>query len=198
MSLNHSPKYKLVFLGDLSVGKSSISLRFINNDFLDIRKPTIGAIFMTKTLFFDKYNIKFEIWDTTGQEKYHALAPMYYRGANVAIVVYDITLYDSFICATKWISELQTNRDIFIILVGNKCDLLSNDNLNQDIVTEYVQEHNIIHFLCSAKSNININEIFYKIVETLSKKNMKGNNTKDNNIILLSSNKDNKINNRYC
>lgn len=192
MSLNHSIKYKLVFLGDKSVGKSSISLRFIKNDYLDIMKPTIGAIFMTKKLFFDKYNIKFDIWDTSGQKRYHSLAPMYYRGANVAIVVYDITLYDSFICATEWISELQSNRDIFIILVGNKCDLLANvnSNLNQDIIMEYVQQHNIIHFLCSAKSNININEIFYKIDEILSKKDMKG-----NNIILLSSNKDNKINN---
>ena len=97
-------QYKLVLLGESAVGKSSLVLRFVKNSFSEHQESTIGgmfimccsdcsilAAFLTQTLQVDKDTLKFEIWDTAGQERYNSLAPMYYRGAHSAVVVYDIT-----------------------------------------------------------------------------------------------------------
>jgi len=84
--------YKLVLLGDAAVGKSSSVERFVKNEFFEFQQPTIGAAFLTQTVALDDYIVKFEIWDTAGQERYRSLAPMYYRGAAAALVVYDITV----------------------------------------------------------------------------------------------------------
>ena len=83
--------YKLVLLGDSAVGKSCISNRFVNDNFYDFQEPTIGAAFSTKEFVFNEKKIKYEIWDTAGQERYRSLAPMYYRGARAAVIVFDIT-----------------------------------------------------------------------------------------------------------
>jgi len=82
---------KLVLLGESAVGKSSIVLRFVNNEYQDNKEPTIGAAFLTQRCKLDDRIIKFEIWDTAGQERFHSLAPMYYRNAQAAVIVYDIT-----------------------------------------------------------------------------------------------------------
>lgn len=82
---------KLVLLGEAAVGKSSLVLRFVNNEFNDNKEPTIGAAFLTQKCILEEHIIKFEIWDTAGQERFHSLAPMYYRNAQAAIVAYDIT-----------------------------------------------------------------------------------------------------------
>jgi Ras-related protein Rab-5C len=82
---------KLVLLGEAAVGKSSLVLRFVNNEFQENKEPTIGAAFLTQKCKLDDKIIKFEIWDTAGQERFHSLAPMYYRNAQAAIVAYDIT-----------------------------------------------------------------------------------------------------------
>ncbi len=118
-------QFKLVLLGESSVGKSSLVLRFVKGQFLDFQDSTIGAAFLTQTVCLNETTVKFEIWDTAGQERYHSLAPMYYRGAQAAIVVYDITNQDSFVRAKNWVKELQRqgNPDIVIALAGNKVDL---------------------------------------------------------------------------
>ena len=82
---------KLVLLGEAAVGKSSLVLRFVNNEFQENKEPTIGAAFLTQKCKLDDKIIKFEIWDTAGQERFHSLAPMYYRNAQAAVVAYDIT-----------------------------------------------------------------------------------------------------------
>ncbi|RZF37426.1 hypothetical protein LSTR_LSTR011703 [Laodelphax striatellus] len=84
-------QFKLVLLGESAVGKSSLVLRFVKGQFHEYQESTIGAAFLTQTVCLDETTVKFEIWDTAGQERYHSLAPMYYRGAQAAIVVYDIT-----------------------------------------------------------------------------------------------------------
>ena len=83
--------YKLVLLGDSAVGKSCLVVRFVRDEFFEFQEPTIGAAFLTQTVSLDDATVKFEIWDTAGQERYRSLAPMYYRGAAAAIVVFDIT-----------------------------------------------------------------------------------------------------------
>lgn len=108
--------YKLVLLGDASVGKSCLVVRFCRGEFYEYQEPTIGAAFMTQTVNLKDVNIKFEIWDTAGQERYRSLAPMYYRGAAAAVVVYDITSADSFAGAKRWITELKSMHSQQVII----------------------------------------------------------------------------------
>ncbi|KAJ9121657.1 hypothetical protein QFC22_002277 [Naganishia vaughanmartiniae] len=110
---------KLVLLGEAAVGKSSLVLRFVSNDFNENNSPTIGAAFLTQKCRLEDKVIKFEIWDTAGQERFHSLAPMYYRNAAAAVVVYDITKASSLEKAKAWVNELQrqANPNIVIALL---------------------------------------------------------------------------------
>ena len=131
--VNKICQFKVVLLGESAVGKSSLVLRFVKREFHEFQESTIGAAFLTQTVQIDDTTVKFEIWDTAGQERYHSLAPMYYRGAQAALIVYDITSKDSFLKAQNWVRGLQrqANANIVIALVGNK---LGNDyNLRNEI-----------------------------------------------------------------
>jgi len=118
---------KLVLLGEAAVGKSSIVMRFVNNEFQANKEPTIGAAFLTQRCRIDDRVLRYEIWDTAGQERFHSLAPMYYRNAQAAVVVYDITKAASLDKAKSWVKELQrqANPNIVIALAGNKLDLVT-------------------------------------------------------------------------
>ncbi|KAM0793448.1 hypothetical protein ACM66B_000892 [Microbotryomycetes sp. NB124-2] len=117
---------KLVLLGESAVGKSSVVLRFCQNDFQANKEPTIGAAFLTQRCRLEDKVIKFEIWDTAGQERFRSLSPMYYRNAQAAVVVYDVTKAASLEQAKTWVKELQrqANPNIVIALAGNKIDLV--------------------------------------------------------------------------
>ena len=125
-------QFKSVLLGDSSVGKSSIVHRFVKDSFDELRESTIGAAFLSQTIRLEEDDqvIKFEIWDTAGQERYKSLAPMYYRNANAALVVYDITASDSLSKAQSWVEELKNkvgDVNLVICLVGNKVDICEDD-----------------------------------------------------------------------
>jgi len=163
--------FKLVLLGDAAVGKSSCVERFVKNEFFEFQQPTIGAAFLTQTVAVDDYIVKFEIWDTAGQERYRSLAPMYYRGAAAALVVYDITSQESFQGAKTWIEELQRqgSADIVIGLAGNKMDLDSKREVPKNEAQSYAQDNNCIFFETSAKTGENVNSIFTQIAKKLPK-----------------------------
>jgi len=153
------------------LGKSSSVERFLKNEFFEFQQPTIGAAFLTQTVPLDDYIVKFEIWDTAGQERYRSLAPMYYRGAAAALVVYDITSHESFTGAKTWIEELQRqgSADIVIGLAGNKMDLESKREVSKEEAKQYAQENNCIFFETSAKTGENVNAIFHQIAQKLPK-----------------------------
>jgi len=117
---------KLVLLGEAAVGKSSIVLRFVADDFQTNKEPTIGAAFLTQKCRLEDRMLRYEIWDTAGQERFHSLAPMYYRNAQAAVVVYDVTKASTLEKAKTWVKELQrqANPNIVIALAGNKVDLI--------------------------------------------------------------------------
>ncbi|XP_034995401.1 ras-related protein Rab-17 isoform X2 [Zootoca vivipara] len=117
--------FKVVLLGSTAVGKSSLAYRYVKKDFRD-SLPTVGCSFFTQVLSLDNTTIKLEIWDTAGQEKYHSVCHLYYRGANAAVLVYDITRKESLEKAKVWLTELEKEflpDEIIIALVGNKLDL---------------------------------------------------------------------------
>jgi len=186
---NKQFQFKLVLLGEAAVGKSSLVLRFVKGHFTEYQESTIGAAFLTQTLALDDSTVKFEIWDTAGQERYQSLAPMYYRGAQAAVVVYDVTSQDSFERAQRWVSELrdQANRDIVIALAGNKIDLCHEQELDQgdnepaqninssrrsverEEAQAYANDNNLIFYETSAKTGESVHELFLQVATDLPK-----------------------------
>lgn len=160
---------KLVLLGDMGAGKSSLVLRFVKGQFTDYQESTIGAAFLTKTV--PEFKVKFEIWDTAGQERYHSLAPMYYRGAAAAIIVYDITSTDSFNRAKNWVRELQRqgNPDLIVALAGNKADLATQRAVEPADAQSYADENGLYFVETSAKTSVNVGELFNEIAKRLPK-----------------------------
>ncbi|TYJ17874.1 hypothetical protein E1A91_A09G083900v1 [Gossypium mustelinum] len=154
---NKTINAKIVLLGDVGTGKSSLVLRFVRGQFVEFQESTIGAAFFSQTLAVDDATVKFEIWDTAGQERYHSLAPMYYRGAAAAIIVYDITNLASFERAKRWIEELQAqgNSDMVMALAGNKADLLDAKNVETEEAKTYAQENSLFFVETSAKTSYN-------------------------------------------
>ncbi|EDQ84373.1 uncharacterized protein MONBRDRAFT_34712 [Monosiga brevicollis MX1] len=171
-----SCQFKLVLLGESAVGKSSLVLRFVKGQFHEYQESTIGAAFLTQTVAVDDVTVKFEIWDTAGQERYHSLAPMYYRGAQAAIVVYDITNADTFQRARSWVKELQrqANPNIVIALAGNKADLASKQQVDTNEARAYAEENGLLFMETSAKNAMNVTEIFMAIAKKLPKNTQPG------------------------
>ncbi|XP_045177502.1 ras-related protein Rab-5C-like isoform X2 [Mercenaria mercenaria] len=162
---------KLVLLGDQGVGKSSIALRFVRGEFTENSEATIGAAFLTQTVNVSNVSIKFDIWDTAGQERYHSLAPMYYRGAQAAVVVYDITNTKTFQRAINWIKELkqQANSQIIMVLAGNKADMASEKRaISRDEAQAFAEENNLIFTESSAKTGMCVGDIFMAVAQRLA------------------------------
>lgn len=163
--------YKLVLLGDSSVGKSCLVAQFVRGEFHDFQEPTIGAAFLTAQLALDDSSsntIRLEIWDTAGQERYRSLAPMYYRGAAAAIVVFDLTSQESFNGAKSWVKELQRRGDanVIIALAGNKIDV-EGRVVEKEEATAFAEENGIIYMETSAKTAQNVRELFLAVARKL-------------------------------
>lgn len=161
--------YRMVLLGDFAVGKSSLALQYVKNKFNQNEESTIGAAFLIKVVENKGDILKFEIWDTAGQERYNSIIPMYYRGAQIILVVYSITSIKSFEKAQEWIEDLSIKKpdNCLKVLIGNKSDLTSERRVERNIAEEFAKENNLLFAETSAKNNINIEEIFSEIIAHL-------------------------------
>lgn len=162
---SNQTQIKVVLLGNSGVGKSSLVLRFVADNFKSDGDATIGASYMGKMLQFNDRMIKFNIWDTAGQERYHSLAKMYYRDANAAIMTYDITKRESFEGLKRWHQELQEfgPKDIVITIAGNKEDLVENEVVSPEEVKAFANSIGAIYRKTSAKTNYGVEQLFRDI-----------------------------------
>ena len=159
---------KIVLLGDVSVGKTSIASRYCKNSFNDHHINTIGGAYQQqKVVLGNGSMVKLHIWDTSGQERFRAMTNLYYRDAQVAILTYDITNESSFASIEFWINELKykvENDNMLLCLVGNKCDVSSNE---RKITTakgkNFANENNMIFFETSAKTGEGVKDLFVSI-----------------------------------
>ncbi|CAG9327566.1 unnamed protein product [Blepharisma stoltei] len=155
-------QYKIVLLGDQGVGKSSIVLRFVKDDYNDEQNATVGASYTGKILQVNDKMIKFNIWDTAGQERYQSLAKMYYRDANAAIMVYDITKRSSFDGIMRWYKELKDfgPRNMVVCIAGNKEDLVEMEDVQQSEAKSFAKSIGAIYRKVSAKTSYGVEQMF--------------------------------------
>ncbi|KAJ3446714.1 ras family-domain-containing protein [Anaeramoeba flamelloides] len=156
---------KVVVLGQTGCGKTSIILRFVENEFLPDISPTIGASFYLSRIKIDNKQISLRLWDTSGQEKFHSLVPLYYRNAQVCLLIYDITDPLSLKQLKYWMNELRNNLKVLpvLVVVANKIDMINKSEKEKIQIQKgekYSKTINASFFTSSAKNGEGINEIF--------------------------------------
>jgi small GTP-binding protein len=165
------------------VGKTSISKRFIKGKFIkeDIANRTINTNCYQKRIQIDDLIFNLNIWDTAGEEKYHAMAPIFYRGADGAVVIFDVTKRETFNRATKWFHELSefAEGSPKIILVGNKIDLPNREISNEE-ASSLANKYNCKFYEVSALLGTNVNEIFNSMATDIYRGKNKSDNMKNN------------------
>ncbi|CBQ71379.1 probable YPT6-GTP-binding protein of the rab family [Sporisorium scitamineum] len=162
-------KFKLVFLGEQSVGKTSLITRFMYDTFDNTYQATIGIDFLSKTMYLEDRTVRLQLWDTAGQERFRSLIPSYIRDSSVAVVVYDITNRASFQNTSKWVDDVRAERgnDVIIVLVGNKTDLSDKRQVTTEEAEKKAQEFNVMFIETSAKAGHNVKVLFKKIAQAL-------------------------------
>jgi Ras-related protein Rab-11A len=165
--------FKIVIIGDTYVGKTNILSRYISNEFDPNSNSTIGVELTTKTYNFDNNDVKVQIWDTAGQEKYRSITSSYYKGAQGCLLVYDITKKKSFDNIDKWYSELKSNSDekIYTMLLGNKSDLEENREVSIEEAEKKAKNFNIAFMETSAYNGNNINKAFNELINNVYQNN---------------------------
>ena len=152
--------FKLILIGDSSVGKSNILSKYLKNEFDENSRATVGVEFGTKNILINGKKIKIQIWDTAGEERYRSITSAYYKGAKGAFIVYDITRKQTFDDIDKWRNELvnSCNKEVTIMLIGNKCDLEDQRKVSFEEGKEMCEKYELEYFMeISAKREINNN-----------------------------------------
>mmetsp|Transcript_47091 Transcript_47091/g.56954 ORF Transcript_47091/g.56954 Transcript_47091/m.56954 type:complete len:217 (+) Transcript_47091:87-737(+) len=164
--------FKVVLLGEGRVGKTSIMIRYVENTYTDRRSSTLSASYLDKRISLPHFgDANLSIWDTAGQERFHSLGPIYYRDADGAVVVYDITDAESFRRMKSWTKELRKmvggEDRICIVVVGNKSDLESKRQVQEAEAIAYAESVGAMHFNASAKLNTGLDNIFIQLAQRM-------------------------------
>ena len=160
-------RHKIIFVGDPGVGKTTIIGRIMDNPFIETYEPSIGVDFMSKNIKYKDQNVKLQMWDTAGQEKFRGLIPSYVRNSSIVFVVYDVSFKKSFNNIPKWITFIKNIENTTLVLCGNKIDL-SKREVKPEEGYELAKKEGIAFFEVSAKTDENIKNMFYNVVAELS------------------------------
>lgn len=172
MSNEYDYLFKLLLIGDSSVGKSCLLLRFADDSYVDSYISTIGVDFKIRTVELEGKTVKLQIWDTAGQERFRTITSSYYRGAHGIIIVYDVTETESFNNVKQWLNEIDryATDTVCKLLVGNKCDLVDNKVVDSQTAKAFADELGIPFLETSAKDSINVEQAFLTMAAEIKKK----------------------------
>lgn len=163
--------YKVVILGASGVGKTCLGLRFVKDQFVNYTASTIGASFLVKELVFNNQKMTMQIWDTAGQERFRSMAPLYYRGAVAAILVFSITDESSFDKLKEWVRELKINHPadepLVLAIACNKADLADQRVVSWQTAEEYANSIGALIYETSAKANTGVSQLFTDVARRL-------------------------------
>ena len=173
---NDNNVLKIVILGEGRVGKTSILSQYFKNNFNEGEETTINPSFYEKTINYKGKNIQLKFWDTVGQEQFNAITTIYYQNSVGAILVYDVTIFETFKKVEKWVNTLkEVVGDIAFVIAGNKFDLFDKRLVGQyaSEIEAYCAKEKCQHFYTSAKTRYNLDEIFNSLINrVLSKINL--------------------------
>ncbi|KAM6940011.1 GTP-binding protein Rab-3D-like [Xenentodon cancila] len=169
---NFDYMFKLLIIGNSSVGKTSFLFRFADDSFTSAFVSTVGIDFKVKTIYRNDKRVKLQIWDTAGQERYRTITTAYYRGAMGFLLMYDITSQDSFCAVQDWATQIKTYSwdSAQVVLVGNKLDLEEDRQVPTEDGQRVATELGFQFFEASAKDNINVKQVFDKLVDVICEK----------------------------
>ena len=164
--------FKIVLIGDSSVGKTNIMNKYLKNTFKQDSKATVGVEFGSKLFIIDNHQIKAQIWDTAGQERYKSITTAYYKGSKGAFIVYDITRRETFESVDKWLIDLTSSCDknLTVILIGNKSDLENQRQISKEQGKEKAKLFGLAFLETSALSGDNLEESFNMLITEVYKK----------------------------
>jgi len=168
--------FKYIIVGDTAVGKSCLLLQFTDKRFQAQHDLTIGVEFGSRTISVDNNQVKLQIWDTAGQEKFRSITRSYYRGAAGALLVYDITRRETFEHLATWLEDClkYASAQIVIVLIGNKSDLEAQRQVTRDEGAEFARKHGLMFLETSAKTAENVDEAFIKTAQDIYARHEKG------------------------
>jgi Ras-related protein Rab-2A len=160
--------FKYIIVGDTAVGKSCLLLSFTDRRFKETHDVTIGCDFGSRTVFMEQKTIKIQIWDTAGQENFRSITRAYYRGATVALLVYDVSRRDSFMHLHQWLQDVRTHVDnnTVIMVIGNKSDLERRE-ISPREGEAFAKENGLMYLETSAKTADCVDEAFLQTAKVV-------------------------------
>jgi small GTP-binding protein len=207
MSENNSEdekEIKVILLGNSGVGKTSIINRYVNNVYNSNCETTLGSTYSTREVIKDNVVYKLNLWDTTGQEKYHSITNLFIKGSSIVILVYSIDLLSSFEGLNYWHNSIKENlegNNYVLAVVGSKSDLINEEEeeVSEDEAKKFAKERNAIFKLVSSKEDpVGINNLFDRLLDELIRMNYI--TVKDSYVIKRKKHKDDKEKKKkkYC
>ncbi len=169
---DYDKMFKLIIFGDGGVGKTSLTQRYLTGIFEEARNLTIGADFFVKNLKLDNYNVKLQIWDFAGEERFRFLLPVYCKGANGGIFLFDVTNQTSLQHLPAWMQIVNENApNIPILVIGTKIDIVSMRNVTRGEAIQMAKSINMAGYAeVSAKTGANVENVFVSIAKLMVKR----------------------------